>query len=176
MSMSQISVYSSMNRNLVVQRAEDTDDEKRIKKLNTKSFDSESAQEYSAETKAAPANPDASITNKRVDTRNHVEAISKQDSDLIEKQAATLDVNYGAGQNVPVHKMNQTTPQDFTFDFSKKEDFQLVGARNKLEDVDVEKGISDMKKETVLDQYKYFVNPMNLGTDQDGTVKIISWD
>jgi len=30
-----------------------------------------------------------------------------------------------------------------------------------------------MKKDTVLDKYKFFVDSPNLGTDKDGTVRIV---
>lgn len=62
-------------------------------------------------------------------------------------------------------------PAQVSFDFKKKP-FHLVAATNELEDLDVEKALSDMKKEGVLDQYKYFVNPSNMGADADGTVRI----
>lgn len=63
--------------------------------------------------------------------------------------------------------------EDFTFDF-KKNSYQLVAARTDLEDIDVEKAMSDMKKDTILDQYKFFVKPANLATDEDGTVKLVN--
>ena len=63
-------------------------------------------------------------------------------------------------------------PARFTFDFQKKNSFNLVGAASAAEDIDIEKAISDMKKDTVLEQYKYFVNPVNLGMDADGTVRL----
>lgn len=59
--------------------------------------------------------------------------------------------------------------------FKSHENYQLVSAKSEMEDVDVEKAMSDMKKDFILSQYKYFVNigdDGNLGTDLDGTVKI----
>ena len=35
------------------------------------------------------------------------------------------------------------------------------------------KPLSDMKKDAVLDKYKFFVDSPNLGTDNDGTVRIV---
>lgn len=59
------------------------------------------------------------------------------------------------------------------FDLKKENSYQLIGANSKLEDIDVEKALSDMQKDKVLSQYRFFVKPqqMGLGTDVDGTVR-----
>ena len=48
-----------------------------------------------------------------------------------------------------------------------------------MEDVDIKKAVSDMEKDQVLDQYKFFIGTAqkmkkmpNLGTDADGTVTL----
>ena len=56
------------------------------------------------------------------------------------------------------------------FDFKKNNEFNLVGAQSKVEDVDVDKALSDMKKDSVLDQYKFFVKS-SLLSDADGSVR-----
>lgn len=61
-------------------------------------------------------------------------------------------------------------PQDFVFDFKQNNDYNLVAAKSKVEDVDVEKALSDMKKDSVLDQYKFFVKS-SLVNNEDGTVR-----
>lgn len=65
---------------------------------------------------------------------------------------------------------------NLAFDFKKDNSFNLIGAKSKMEDMDVDKALDQMKKDSVLSQYKFFVKPqMNsgLGTDEDGTVKIV---
>ena len=84
---------------------------------------------------------------------------SSDDSDISKKQVNTAP--------------RQSDPNDFTFDFKKNNDFNLVAARNEMEDIDLEKAMSDMQKETVLNQYKYFVGTPNLGRDDDGMVRIV---
>ena len=39
--------------------------------------------------------------------------------------------------------------------------------------INIDKALYDMKKDTVLDKYKFFVDSPNLGTDKDGTVRIV---
>lgn len=69
----------------------------------------------------------------------------------------------------PLH----SNPNDFTFDFSKKNNYNLVAASNDIEDVDINRVVSDMKQDDVLSRYRYFVGGPNLGTDSDGTVRIV---
>jgi len=60
--------------------------------------------------------------------------------------------------------------EKITFDFKKNNEFNLVGAQSKAEDLDVDKALSDMKKDSVLDQYKFFVKS-SLVSDADGSVR-----
>ena len=46
-------------------------------------------------------------------------------------------------------------------------------ATRDYEDINVSKALTDMKKDEVLEQYKFFVDSPNLGTDTDGTVRIV---
>ena len=64
-------------------------------------------------------------------------------------------------------------PKNFTFDFKKGNEFNLEGATRDYEDINVSKALTDMKKDEVLEQYKFFVDSPNLGTDTDGTVWIV---
>jgi hypothetical protein len=70
-------------------------------------------------------------------------------------------------------------PKEFAFDFENRNRFNLVAATNSMEDVDIKKAVSDMEKDPVLDQYKFFIGTTqkmqkvpNLGTDADGTVTL----
>lgn len=81
----------------------------------------------------------------------------------------TTDYALAAGNKAPKY----SDPTDFSFDFKKEKRFNLEGATRDYEDINVSKAISDMKKDSVLDKYKFFVDTPNLGTDSDGTVRII---
>lgn len=70
-------------------------------------------------------------------------------------------------------------PKGFAFDFENRNRFNLVAATSSMEDVDIKKAVSDMEKDQVLDQYKFFIGTAqkmqkmpNLGTDADGTVTL----
>lgn len=81
----------------------------------------------------------------------------------------TTDYAFAAGNKAPKY----SDPTDFSFDFRKEKRFNLEGATRDYEDINVSKAISEMKKDSVLDKYKFFVDTPNLGTDSDGTVRII---
>lgn len=81
----------------------------------------------------------------------------------------TTDYSLAAGNKAPKY----SDPTDFSFDFRKEKRFNLEGATRDYEDINVSKAISEMKKDSVLDKYKFFVDTPNLGTDSDGTVRII---
>lgn len=69
--------------------------------------------------------------------------------------------------------------ENIAFDFKKSNAFNLVGANSKIEDMDVEKALSDMKKEDVLSQYSFFVKPSGnsgMGVDADGSVRKVIRD
>lgn len=81
----------------------------------------------------------------------------------------TTDYALATGNKAPKY----SDPTDFSFDFRKEKRFNLEGATRDYEDINVSKAISEMKKDSVLDKYKFFVDTPNLGTDSDGTVRII---
>lgn len=67
-------------------------------------------------------------------------------------------------------------PENITFDFRKNNSYNLVGATSEVNDVDIEKAVSGMNKDVVLNQYRFFVGHTNLGTDADGTVRLKNID
>jgi len=62
--------------------------------------------------------------------------------------------------------------EDISVTFNKQEDFDYIGQDRDIRSLDMERAISDMKKDQVLQQYQYFVgNAKNLMTDNaDGMV------
>lgn len=77
----------------------------------------------------------------------------------------------------PKQEKIKSSPQEsyekFSFDFKRDNEYNLIGAKSEIEDLDVEKALSDMKKDSVLDQYKFFVKS-SLVSNEDGSVKQIT--
>ena len=63
--------------------------------------------------------------------------------------------------------------EDISITFNRQEDFGYIGKDSDIHSLDMEKAIDDMKKDSILQQYQYFVgNSRNLYTNEsaDGTV------
>ena len=98
------------------------------------------------------------------------------------QEAAVTQEETGAGltaAGVCCCALSHSDPREFTFDFANRSRFNLVAATSSMEDVDIKKAVSDMEKDSVLSQYKFFVGTApqmqkvpNLGTDADGTVRL----
>ncbi len=67
-------------------------------------------------------------------------------------------------QDVPLENVSLT--------FHRRGDFNTIGRDSDIRSLDVEKAISDMKKDSVLQQYQYFVGSSRNLVDEsaDGTV------
>lgn len=74
---------------------------------------------------------------------------------------------------VDTNQYGMGNTEAFAYTFLQKSPYRLVGATNEFEDVDVEKVFADMKKDIVLEQYKYFIGSPNMGRDEKGTVRPI---
>lgn len=96
----------------------------------------------------------------------------KEQETQAESAAMQQETPVGENGDNLVRAPKVSDPNDFTFDFRKNNTYNLVGATSAVEDMDVEKAVSDMKKDVVLNQYKFFVGNTNLGTDADGTVRL----
>ncbi len=100
-----------------------------------------------------------------------IDSVSGADVKQTERQLEANDAEskHTSSNKAPKHSV----PEDFTFDFKKDNRFNLEGATKDYEDINISKALSDMKKDTILDKYKFFVDSPNLGTDSDGTVRIV---
>ena len=66
----------------------------------------------------------------------------------------------------------ETMHPEKLFNIKKNNGFDFTEKSVKFNQDDIDKAIDDMKKEVVLEQYTYFAEPANLGTDADGTVRL----
>jgi len=118
--------------------------------------------------------PYSSYSNK-IDTSStdaQVKPISQVNQPLPVEPSISLD-EPSKQQDTETLKSSRTgNLEKIIFDFKKNNEFNLVGAQSKAEDLDVDQALSDMKKDSVLDQYKFFVKS-SLVNDTDGSVKQI---
>lgn len=96
----------------------------------------------------------------------------------IEKQDAkqqsfekTADTNPAVKETEPDTRSRITDFDKISLTFNKEESFDYIGSESGLADLDVQKAISDMKRDSVLQEYQYFVgSAQTLINPEDGFV------
>ena len=64
-----------------------------------------------------------------------------------------------------------TDPNSVSLTFNKGDDFSYIGSDSDIKILDMQKAISDMKQDSILQEYNYFVgNSANVVNSEDGTV------
>lgn len=85
-----------------------------------------------------------------------VEEIRKQDAMQKEMQPVAELNTYEAPAETQDRKPNAPL-EDIAITFNRKDDFGYLGQDSDLHSLDVERAISDMQKDRMLQQYQYFV-------------------
>ena len=69
-------------------------------------------------------------------------------------------------EEVPVGEQKPNAPlEDISITFHKQDDFGYIGRDSDIRSLDVEKAISDMRKDQILQQYQYFVGSKTVFTE-----------
>lgn len=106
-----------------------------------------------------------------------VDEVKRQDQ-MREQQEQNGVLSTGVNENpqiAPKVSEVQAKPnaslEDISISFKKKDSLDYLGKNNDIENLDVQKAISDMKKDQVLQQYQFFVGPKDdFYSDSDGKV------
>lgn len=105
------------------------------------------------------------------------EEVQKQD--LLRKQQEVLETTSAKVDNTPQIAQNSVgdsprknaSLEDISIGFHKKDSLDYLGKSSEIENLDVKKAISDMKKDQVLQQYQFFVGSKDdIYNGQDGKV------
>ena len=84
--------------------------------------------------------------------------------------ASSEQINSGnstaAKEEVLVGEQKPNAPlEDISITFHKQDDFDYIGRDSDIRSLDVEKAISDMRKDQILQQYQYFVGSKTVFTE-----------
>lgn len=83
-------------------------------------------------------------------------------------------INENRVEELPDTRTKSADLDNISLTFNKGDDFSFIGSDFKLEDLDMEKVISDMKQDSILQDYQYFVgsnDPTNTTFEnEDGKV------
>ncbi len=104
-----------------------------------------------------------------------VQEVSKQQQSAgkAEQQDTSLQTYSSQEQNPAVdHRSRTADLENISLTFNKEDDYGYIGSESALSDLDVQKAISDMRKDSVLQEYQYFVGSAQalLKGNEDGIV------
>lgn len=86
-----------------------------------------------------------------------VDVVKQQDNvKLLEDQNLNIDTTID-NHSQTLTKRNDAPLEDISLTFNKQDDFEYLGKDHDINSLDMQKAISDMKKDDVLQQYQYFV-------------------
>ncbi|MCR5301327.1 MAG: hypothetical protein K6E49_02680 [Lachnospiraceae bacterium] len=69
-----------------------------------------------------------------------------------------------------IRPRQNATLEDISLSLNEPSGFEMKGRESDLEDLDIEKAVSDMQKDQALMQYQYFVGDSGLYNGEDGIV------
>jgi len=105
-----------------------------------------------------------------------VEAIGKQEEVKKIEDSASMAVNAPSLDKPEVtdNRSRMADLDNISLNFNAGDDFSYIGSDFEIEKLDIQKAISDMKKDKILEDYQFFVGDkeemVNTFKDDDGTV------
>lgn len=109
-----------------------------------------------------------------VEPIKRVELETVKEQDEIRRQQEEVNTNAGFDTRIsaPDSRSRSADLENISLNFNTGDTYDYIGKDSDLALLDMEQVISDMKKDSVLDQYRYFVGSEDLGGDlgADGTV------
>lgn len=99
-----------------------------------------------------------------------VEEVKRQDQMKAREVQPVPEMTREEAPDLSYRKPNAEIDQ-LSLTFNKQESFDYLGKDSDINDLDMQKAISDMQKDQMLMQYQYFVgSAKNLFSNGDGTV------
>lgn len=99
-----------------------------------------------------------------------VEEVKRQDQMKVREAEPVPEMTREEAPDLSYRKPNAEIDQ-LSLTFNKQESFDYLGKDSDINDLDMQKAISDMQKDQMLMQYHYFVgSAKNLFSNGDGTV------
>ncbi len=90
---------------------------------------------------------------------DQTEEVKKQENlPVTEEKPAESEVVKDAREITPIHR-NNASIEDVTASIGKKDNESVFTQNSGIEGLDVQKAISDMKRDQILKQYQFFVPP-----------------
>ena len=92
--------------------------------------------------------------------------IPEQESHVASSEQIDSGNSGAMKEAAPVGEPKANAPlEDISITFHKQDDFSYIGRDSDIHSLDVEKAISDMRKDQILQQYQYFVGSKTVFTE-----------
>lgn len=104
----------------------------------------------------------------------NTEEVSRQQQTVNEAKKQEAPPAYSSQDMQPVadNRSRMADLENISLTFNKEDDYSYIGSESSLTELDMQKAISDMRKDSVLQEYQYFVGSAQalLNENEDGIV------
>lgn len=112
-------------------------------------------------------------SNYRIQEIPRVNPEDKAVNTVEEKQDISQNLTPGTIDEEPQRERRSvfTDPNEISIGINKNNDFSYIGRDKDIQALDIQKAISDMKQDSILQEYQYFVgSARNIYQSEDGMV------
>lgn len=115
--------------------------------------------------------PEASVvTPQKIDEQQKMASANEAVGNAESWQAPDVQERQGSAEESASQKRTSVNPSEISMTFHKEETFDYLGSESSLMNLDMQKAISDMKKDSILQDYQYFVGSTISVNPEDGMV------
>ncbi len=115
--------------------------------------------------------PEASaVTPQKIEAQQETVPGSTKSGNAAEEQPTGGQIQQSAAEESALQKRTSVNPSEISMTFHKEETFDYLGSESSLMNLDMQKAISDMKKDSILQDYQYFVGSTISVNPEDGMV------
>ena len=97
-------------------------------------------------------------------------AVTPQKIEVQQETVPDSTTSGNAAEESALQKRTSVNPSEISMTFHKEETFDYLGSESSLMNLDMQKAISDMKKDSILQDYQYFVGNTISVNPEDGMV------
>lgn len=107
-----------------------------------------------------------------------VETVRRQDQQKLEKDSniQSTSSNLHTAEADKLRAQRVATLEDISLSFRKNDDYEYIGKDSNIENLDMQKAISDMKKDSILQDYQYFVGSAQGFQKEQGILQSMTED
>lgn len=104
-----------------------------------------------------------------VSGRLRTEEANVQNQDKLKPDETKQEITVKEEAPIERRKVTETDLEDFSTSLRKNSGYDYIGKDKDINRLDIEKAVSDMRKDQVLEQYQYFVGTVGLDGVQFGS-------